>query len=739
MPASASVVLYDAQGAPLVMDGGERGERETHADRWENYRTGIGTPGDKTTAGRFMPVWRLYDQELTSLFNGSALAAKIVEKRPKEMFRCGFDLEADGLEASAIEDLRDHATETLRLEDQMRETAIWGRLYGGALLLLGADDGGQPWEPLDETRIRTFEYINQVDRRYAQPETYYTDTLSPKCGHPETYRVSDAAFGLRSGAGTGKKSARDIRKSGGSSQLVHETRCIRFDGNLADVETRQQLIGWSWPVLQRIYDTMRAFDHAFDSAGYLLSDASQAVFKLQGLLSAISAGRRQEVAARVALLEETRSVARAVLLDAAANETFERVPTSFAGVSDLLDRWMLRFAADADMPATELFGRAPAGMNATGESDTRKWYDTIGSDQTNQLAPRLKRVFRLICLSNDSPVGKKDVKFKVVFKPLWSPTDAEAAQTNLQVAQMDVAYIGEGVVTAEEVALDRANLYPSLDVEAREKAMKGAESFDPYENDPEPEPPPAPGTPGAPPGAPGAQGKPPAAVKGDASHADGDLTKYARANKATRAVVTKHSLANTSAQHLKAAKDYAKLAHAYGSLGLTEEAQAFTSLVNTHAAKATEKAKSPSDHAAAAEAHTLSAALAGDDPPLAHAHERVAASHMAKAAAAGGAAGDEPRNEHGEWSKDGKRDKGDARIRLDAGHKVQALVFTKGHFTRETARAYCAANGHGCASVRETAKTYRVRQAAPDAFREASFKTLELAPGVRAIVGRARR
>lgn len=464
------------------------------ADRWQNQLTGIGTGADKSQHGRFFPVYRVLDQELTSLHNGSDLAAKIVDKRPEEMFRRGFELEADGVKSSTIQDVREYASEYLNVENNLREGMRWGRLYGGLLAVLGVDDGQEPYMPLDETKIRSFDYISLVDRRYAYVQSQYANIRQGKSkyGQPEIYLVSNAIAGY-SWSGYGKiryKTAQELREEGAQVSLIHESRVIRFEGNPADIVTRQQLAGWSWSVLQRVYDAMRQFEHSFDSVGYLLSDASQGVFKLQGLIKAISSGQRQSLADRIQIMEMTRSVLRGIAIDAGNAdgknaEEFSRVPTPFGGIPELLDRMMLRLAAAADMPATELFGRAPAGLNATGESDTRKWYDTIASEQSNYLTPKLQRIFRLLSLAKEGPLKGKDIKWKVNHKPLWSPTDKETAETQFIKAQRDQIYIEEAVVKPEEVAIDLEDEYPNLNVKAREEALEAGESHEPYPNDPD--------------------------------------------------------------------------------------------------------------------------------------------------------------------------------------------------------------------------------------------------------------
>lgn len=489
-------MLIDRFGRPIVA---QEQTPTYRSDRWQNDLTGIGTPGDKSTHGRFFPVSRVLDQELTSLYNGSDIAAKAVEARPFEMFRRGFEIEADGVDASAIADVREFATEHLELEETIRNGMKWGNLWGGCLAIMNIDDGQDPWEPLDETRIRSFGSMNLIDRRFAYVQAQYSNINSPKHGKPMLYLISNAvaSTGWSSYGKVKQKSPDELRAQGAQIAVIHESRVIRFDGNDADIVTRQALAGWTWSVLQRVYDAMRQFEHAFDSVGYLLSDASQGVFKLQGLLKAISSGQRQALADRIMLMEQTRSVMRGIALDAGGTdgkngEDFTRVPTPFGGIPDLLDKMMLRLASALDMPATKLFGRAPAGLNATGDADIRNWYDQLATEQTTAATPRLQRVLRLLALAKQGPLGGKYVKWKIHHKPLWNPTDSELATARLTNAQRDQIYLTEGVVKPEEVAVDLADVYPHLDVVARETAIDDGKTFDPYENDPEPEPPPPP-------------------------------------------------------------------------------------------------------------------------------------------------------------------------------------------------------------------------------------------------------
>jgi phage-related protein (TIGR01555 family) len=514
-------MIVDRWGQPMTPAA--PASKSFRRDAWENQATGIGTLADKTVFGRFSTVRRVTDVELVNLFNGSPLAAKICEKKPREMFRRGYDLECDDVDASACNDLRDYAREDLHLDDQFLKAKIWGNVFGGDVLVHGVDDGGMVDEPLDESRIKTFTYFNDIDRRFAYGLDYYVDP-GPQCGDVQHYFTSNAIASFQYGSGrnsrTVKRDPATMRGGGFYTSVVHESRVTRFDGVTTDIVTTQSLAGWSWSVLQRIYDSLRKFEHSFDSARYLLSDASQAVLTLKGLVDAISAGHLGAIQKRMMLMEESRSVMHGVLID--EGEKFERQPTPFGGISDLLNEMKSVLAADTGYPMTELFGKAASGLNAAAGADaeTQKWYDGIEADQKTELESPLKRAYRQIALSADCPVklpkcGKdgKPLRWTIKFHKLTTPTDAEQAKTDLAIAQRNEIYVTLEVISAEECALDVQDLYPSMDVDAREEAIEALQSFDPHAEDPEPDPPVivAPGAPGAP-GAPPVPGKPAAAI-----------------------------------------------------------------------------------------------------------------------------------------------------------------------------------------------------------------------------------
>lgn len=68
----------------------------------------------------------------------------------------------------------------------------------------------------------------------------------------------------------------------------------------------------------------------------------------------------------------------------------------------------------------------------------------------------------------------------------------------------------------------------------------------------------------------------------------------------------------------------------------------------------------------------------------------------------------------------------------------QTLIFDKSKFTEAQARAWADAHGFKSSKTDVTPDSIRIRQAEPGAFRAGSFRTIELKPGVKAVIGHKR-
>jgi phage-related protein (TIGR01555 family) len=344
------------------------------------------------------------------------------------------------------------------------------------------DDGRPIDQEVDEENIKTITSINVTDRRYVVANTYYTNPFHPKVGQVETYMV----FNLQVN-GMSPPAKPTPTSQPNMSFVIHETRVLRFNGaNTSKLETLR-LAGWNHSRLQRPYEKVKAFAQAFQASGNLLTDASQGVYKLRDLHSQVAGNERGLLETRMMMLDMGRSVARAIVLD--EEEEFERTIATISGYPEMLDRFMMLLSAATNIPVTLLMGRSAAGMNATGDSDFRQFYDFIESRQTEELHPNLHKVYRLICLAKDGPTGGAETELEFHFHSLWSPTLAERAVINQTQSVADMNYITAGVLTGEEVALSRfrtgaLNLSTKIDMKARQQAQAAGKLFDPYHGEP---------------------------------------------------------------------------------------------------------------------------------------------------------------------------------------------------------------------------------------------------------------
>ena len=430
-------------------------------DSWINALTGLGGLRDKLSYHQILPGVRLSDGALEALYDSDDIAAKIVDKLPRDATRRGFTLEFEG-------ESDDESAEAMRalyaqLEDmavlpKLREAWIWARLYGAGALYIGADDGLLPAEPLAEDKIAEVRFLNVLTRPQLQVRQRYSDIHGPKFGQPELYAVRRA----------------DARREAALEVLIHESRLVFFPGALTARSVTGSADDWDNSVLQRVHDCLRQSASSWQSAAHLLTDASQAVLKIDHLSEIIASGGEARLRARMEVMDMARSVCRAILVDA-EREEFTRVATSFAGLPEMIDRFMMRDAAAAEMPVALLYGRSAAGLNATGESDTRAWYDVVEDAQTDTLRPRLERVIRVFMLAKSGPThGTEPENWHLKFTPLWQPTAHEAAETRKINAETIAALVNAQVILPEEGALDLAQSgdFSTIDVDARTEALE---------------------------------------------------------------------------------------------------------------------------------------------------------------------------------------------------------------------------------------------------------------------------
>lgn len=410
-------------------------------DGWTNLLLGLGDPKKDARMRTFFREDRLLPDGCRALYGGNYLAAKLIDRPAADMVRAGFDLKAEKAKDKAEKVEGDWRR--LDVLGKFRQALQWERAYGGAMVLIGANDRQADLsKPLNEAGIVSVDYLNVFDSTEAHVTEWYENPLGEKFGEPRVYRLTPRAMG-----------------TAGISVMtdVHESRVLRFCG---PVPSRNALLhnqGWGDSILQRVHGVLRDEGVTWEAAAALVQDFSVAIYKIRGLQEAMASDNEGLVLKRLNLLEMCKSFLRGVLLDA-DGEDYERKPTPLAGLPDVLDRFCMRVSSAGDMPVALVFGRSPGGLNgdSNGEADVRFYYDGIDDKRQTKVVPQLERLTRVIMLAKQGPTGGRELKnWQVCTRPLWQPDALTTAQTRLANAQADAAYVQAGVLLPEEVAESR--------------------------------------------------------------------------------------------------------------------------------------------------------------------------------------------------------------------------------------------------------------------------------------------
>ena len=127
---------------------------------------------------------------------------------------------------------------------------------------------------------------------------------------------------------------------------------------------------------------------------------------------------------RLMLMDESRSIARSLLLDADGELRSAIETGALTGVADIMDRMVLLLSAVTGIPVTILMGKEPRGP----QRDRRVGHPRVVRHDRGRpramLTPHVDSIVRLLLLSREGPTGGKVLDVKVKYPSLWQPTQS---------------------------------------------------------------------------------------------------------------------------------------------------------------------------------------------------------------------------------------------------------------------------------------------------------------------------
>lgn len=416
----------NARGKQILQRQKAGAVRPHREDGYVNLLNKYGTSQDNSEAYQFEREPIIPDMQLTGLYEGNGLFSKIIDTPAEEALKHGFDLNLKNDEVNAFVE---EALDELEWEEKAATAIKWARLYGGALIVMLINDGGGLEQPVNWQNVKSIDELRVYERAIVQPDyssLYRQDyggkgegNRVSKFGQPEFYYVSSVYGSFR----------------------VHESRCLVFRNGVLPEQTSNSIYRfWGMPEYVRIRRALRETVTAHTDSVKLLERSVQAIYSMKGLATLLTTDDGEnQVLKRLNVIDTARGILNSLVIDA-DGENYDFKTFQFSGVKDVINATCNMLSALTNIPQTILFGRSPAGMNATGTSDFESYYNFVEKIQRLMLKRNLRTLLDVIFRAGiASGAVEEEPDYKLEFNPLWSLSDTEQAtvdQTKAQTAQI---------------------------------------------------------------------------------------------------------------------------------------------------------------------------------------------------------------------------------------------------------------------------------------------------------------
>lgn len=408
---------------------GDSGTSAATMDSFVNFAAKLGIGADNQMSNAqyaFNPITRNRIL-LEWMYRGSWITGLAVDLVADDMTRAGIEIKSK-MRPEDLERMEDKAAD-LDLWGKVNETIKWGRLYGGSIAVLMID-GQDPRTPLDLRTIRQgqFKGLAVFDRWMLEPslEDLVTE-FNQFTGTPRYYRVLSNAPYMQ-------------------GKAIHYSRIVLRGGGVK-LPYQQALIEnlWDLSIVERVYDRLVAFDSATTGAAQLVYKCYLRTLKVKSLREIVAAGQNSQalngIVAYVNMMSKYQGIEGVTMIDAEDEYTSEH-HGAFSGLSDVMLQFGQQLSGALQIPLVRLFGQSPAGLNSSGESDVRTYYDNVNSQQNKVMKVGITKLYQVLAISLGIQVPDN---FRIAFRPLWQLTEEQRATITKTVV--------EAVSAAKEIGL----------------------------------------------------------------------------------------------------------------------------------------------------------------------------------------------------------------------------------------------------------------------------------------------
>jgi phage-related protein (TIGR01555 family) len=233
-----------------------------------------------------------------------------------------------------------------------------------------------------------------------------SDINDPDYGLPEYYEVTDM--------------------STMETVEIHHSRLLRFPGRELPYWEEAAETYWGASELEHVFEELAKRDNTSWNIASLIFRASILATKTKGLDVMLSLG---DTDAQSDFYKTQQAINTMLnnnsLLHLGAEDDLAQLNYTFSGINDIYESFMLDISGASEIPVTRLFGRSPAGLNATGENDSRNYYEMIENQQESKMNPVLDKLLPVMFMSEFGEVPD-DLDYR--YLPVQSPTEDKLAE-----------------------------------------------------------------------------------------------------------------------------------------------------------------------------------------------------------------------------------------------------------------------------------------------------------------------
>jgi phage-related protein (TIGR01555 family) len=395
--------------------------RNFNSDSFVDYYTGINyNSRSGSSVWDYRKAPKISRSSLDDMYNRDGIAKRVIDSYVEEALRSFIDTDS-----AILEEL-----ERLKLKEKLFDGARDARLFGGALLVVFVDDGKDLIEELDYANINKLIYIKSYDRHqvtWSQADLI-DDYLNENFGEPEFYTIQNYASNTINSI----------------SFKVHKSRVFKLRGEQTTEVSRAKNDGWDNSCLLSIFDRIQRFSETSNVTAEIIQGYVETVIKVPNMVHQVK-NDDTFIARRNFDLNRSKSAFKTIFID--ATEEYQKHPTNVHGLSEIWDRFAETIASVSGIPVSVLFGRSPAGLNATGKQELELWNNKIEEYRNSQLKPFISWIFKI--LENQKEGNLKGVDFHWEFHPLITLDEEREARTRKMNADIDKIYVEMGAVDAK--------------------------------------------------------------------------------------------------------------------------------------------------------------------------------------------------------------------------------------------------------------------------------------------------